>query len=107
MPVVGANAAYGRYLSGLCRSCHGPELTGGQPVEPGAPPAPSLTPGGELRRWTADGFISAMRTGTTPDGRQLDPMFMPWQSVGKLDDDELRALWLYLTSLPPQPTTGE
>ncbi|MBX3056165.1 MAG: c-type cytochrome [Anaerolineae bacterium] len=102
MPTVGANEAYGHYLAGLCRSCHGTELAGGQPGEPDAPPAPNLTPGGELQGWTEEDFITAMRTGMIPNGRQLDPMFMPWQSVGKLDDDELRALWLYLASLPPQ-----
>lgn len=107
MPTVGANEAYGHYLAGLCRSCHGTELTGGQPGEPESPPAPNLTPGGELQSWTEEDFITAMRTGMTPNGRQLDPMFMPWQSVGKLDGDELRALWLYLASLPPQQSVGE
>jgi hypothetical protein len=26
---------------------------------------------------------------------------MPWQSMGKMSDDELRAIWLFLKSLPP------
>ncbi len=107
MPTVGANEAYGHYLAGLCRSCHGTELTGGQPGEPESPPAPNLTPGGDLQDWTEEAFVTAMRTGMTPDGRQLNPMFMPWPSVGKLDDDELRALWLYLTSLPSQPSANQ
>jgi mono/diheme cytochrome c family protein len=107
MPAVGANEAYGQYLAGLCTSCHGANLAGGQPGEPDSPPAPNLTPGGELQGWTEEDFITAMRSGVTPNGRQLDPMFMPWQSVGKLDDEELRGLWLYLESLAPQQTAVE
>lgn len=106
MPELGANEAYGQYLAGLCTGCHGANLAGGQPSNPESPPAPNLTPGGELQGWTEADFITAMRTGITPTGRQLNPLFMPWESVGKLDDDELRGLWLYLESLPPQPTTA-
>lgn len=41
-----------------------------------------------------------MRTGLTPDGRELDTNFMPWESFGNFHDDELKAVWLYLSSLP-------
>ena len=27
---------------------------------------------------------------------------MPWQVLGKMTDGELRAIWLYLQSLPPR-----
>jgi mono/diheme cytochrome c family protein len=96
MPVVGANVEYGQYLSGMCQSCHGPDLTGGQPPEPDAPPAPDLTSGGPLASWTEAEFLTAMRTGVAPDGQTIDPDFMPWQSFGKLYDEELQALWIYL-----------
>lgn len=99
MPAVGATEAYGEYLSRLCQGCHGPQLAGAQPGDPESPPAPNLTPGGELGNWTEEDFIVAMRTGVTPTGRQLNPSFMPWESFGKLDDEELRGLWLYLHSL--------
>ncbi len=107
MPAVGANMAYGQYLSRLCQSCHGPDLAGGQPPDPESLPAPNLTPGGELAGWTEADFMAAMRTGLTPGGRLLDPAYMPWNSVGKLDDEELRALWMYLESLPARPTASE
>ena len=46
-------------------------------------------------------FLTAIRTGVTPRGYELDPDEMPWKFVGRLTDDELKALWLYLTSVPP------
>jgi mono/diheme cytochrome c family protein len=107
MPEIGANAAYGEYLSRFCQACHGEDLGGGSSLEPGAPPAPGLTPAGALGQWSEADFFRAMQTGMTPDGRQLDANFMPWTSLRKLDDGELRGLWLYLQSLPPVQTTEE
>ncbi len=40
--------------------------------------------------------MQAMRTGVTPEGRQLRNQYMPWQAIGQLSDDELRAILLYL-----------
>lgn len=101
MPEVGANEAYGEYLANFCKSCHGNDLAGAQPADPESPPAPNLTPGGELVGWTENDFINTMRTGITPSGHQLDPQFMPWESFGKFYDEELQGLWMYLQSLPP------
>jgi len=42
-----------------------------------------------------------MRTGVTPTGKQLDSELMPWKSMGQMSDDELKAIWLYLQTLPP------
>jgi hypothetical protein len=36
-----------------------------------------------------------------PYRKEADPMLMPWQSMGKMTDDELKAIWLYLKTLPP------
>jgi mono/diheme cytochrome c family protein len=100
MPTISANPEYGEYLSNLCTSCHGLDLSGQVSPEPGAPIAPNLTPGGGLAAWTEADFIHTMRTGVTPNGYALNPLYMPWESFGKLDDVELQALWIYLTSLP-------
>ncbi len=99
-PQVGA--AYGEYLVNTndCRQCHGALLTGGQSSEPGAPPGPNLLGEGGAARWTAAEFVTAMRTGITPDGRSLDASFMPWEDYGRMTDDDLTALHLYLQSLP-------
>jgi cytochrome c553 len=100
MPAVSASLEYGEYLSGMCTSCHGADLSGKQSSEPGAPIAPNLTPGGGAGAWTAEEFILTMRTGVNPGGHQLDPQYMPWKSFGKLADEELQAIWIYLASLP-------
>jgi len=101
-PDQGVTPDYGEYLvnAGDCRNCHGPDLTGQQPGEPGAPYAPNLTPGGHLAGWSAGGFITAMRTGVSPDGHEIDGTFMPWESIGRMTDDDLTAVWLYLQSRP-------
>jgi hypothetical protein len=39
-----------------------------------------------------------MRTGIDPNGHQISEQ-MPWRSVGKMDDDELTAIYQYLTHL--------
>jgi mono/diheme cytochrome c family protein len=92
---------YGGYLVDVadCHACHGADLSGGQSGEPGAPPAPDLTPGGELQDWTEADFITALRTGVAPGGRQLSD-YMPWKEYGKMTDNELKAVWAYLRSLP-------
>lgn len=102
-PAPGVTPEYGRYLAltGGCMGCHGPGLSGG-PV-PGTPPdfkpALNITSGGRLGQWSEADFISAMRTGVTKDGYKLDE-FMPWKAVGQLTDDELKALFAYLKSVP-------
>lgn len=106
MPEIGANVEYGAYLANFCRSCHGPELAGGQMGDPAAPPAPNLTPGGELSGWSEEDFIQTLRTGVTPGGHPLNPRFMPWESFAKFDDAELQALWMYLQTLPAVETSS-
>jgi len=98
-PPSGATVEYGEYLVAIgdCRACHGQELAGGAYPDPAVTqPVPNLTPGGELGAWTEEQFIQIMRTGGA-----LNPELMPVKEIGKLTDDELKAIWLYLHSLPP------
>ena len=95
---------FGFYLTRLCRGCHGENLAGGPPLEPDAPPGPNLPPAGNLAGWTYEQFAHAVRTGETPDGRSLNPQFMPWPAIGQATDTELQAMWTYLSSLEPVPT---
>lgn len=97
----GVTVAYGDYLvrTGQCRTCHGLELTGGKDPDPNAPPAPDLTRNGNLSAWTETSFIQAFRDGITPSGRQMN-QFMPWMFIGQMTDDELKAMWMYLHSIP-------
>ena len=99
-------ADYGGYLANVagCKGCHGPNLSGGKIAagDPAWGPAANLTPSGNLGTWTEAQFDETLRTGKRPDGIALkDPM--PWKVVGRMTDDELHALWLYLRSVPPRP----
>jgi len=107
-PAQAVNAAYGEYLvnTGDCKACHGVELSGAQPAEPGAPFAPNLTPGGDLANWTTENFIALMRTGKTPEGKMLDDA-MPWEHIGRMTDDDLTAIFLFLESLPAAETAAQ
>jgi mono/diheme cytochrome c family protein len=105
-PERGVSVEYGEYLVNTndCRICHGPELNGGPFPDPTVTKiSPNLTPGGELAFWTEEEFMNAMRTGTTPGGHKLDPDFMPWPGYRLFSDEELKAIWLYLQSLPKLP----
>ena len=103
-PAPGITSEFGEYLVTInsCRGCHGARLSGGITGEPGAPPAPNLTPGGELRAWSEAQFMETLRTGVTPSGTKMDTM--PWKYKGQMTDDELKAVWSYLISLPALPT---
>ena len=107
-PSVGVTVEYGEYLVNAhgCKSCHGQNLAGAQPPEPGAPFAPNLTPGGELPAWTETEFITLLRTGVKPSGEELSDS-MPWEGLGKMTDDEIKAVWMYLQALPALETTTE
>jgi cytochrome c553 len=104
MPEIGANREYGAYLAPFCTTCHGTDLAGGQ-FDPEAPPAPNLTPGGEMGDWSEAEFIQTMRTGVSPHGHAIDSEFMPWEAFAKYSDDELKALWMYLQSVPAVSNT--
>lgn len=94
-------ADYGAYLVkiGGCDFCHGPDLRGGQGPEPGAPPAPDITAGGPWGERAFDQFAHTLRTGIMPDGGVIEPAFMPWAGYGRMTDEELTAIWLYLQRL--------
>lgn len=102
-PPEAVTAEYGGYLASVagCSSCHGADLAGAQPPDPSAPPAPNLTAGGELGGWSESDFITTLRTGVTPGGDQLSDA-MPWKDYAAMTDDELKAVWLYLQSVPAE-----
>lgn len=56
-----------------------------------------------IGNWTADQFMRVFRTGKyggAPEGRNLLPP-MPWQGIGQMTDDELKAVFAYLQSTKP------
>jgi mono/diheme cytochrome c family protein len=104
--VPGVTVEYGGYLVtlGTCRDCHGEHLNG-RPLPPmlDEPPSRNLTPAGELSGWSEADFLQTIRTGVTPSGHTLrEPMAGILPSLQQQTDDELRAIFLYLQSLPPR-----
>ena len=99
-PQPGVTIAYGEYLTRICTVCHGVNLNG-QTIREGGNEyvALNLTPGGEVGFWSEEQFIATMHTGKKPGGQPLKDV-MPWKYLGRMTDDELKAVWLYLQSLP-------
>lgn len=79
-----------------CRGCHNADLTGGGGPPPGGA---NLTPTG-IGAWSEADFARTLRTGRTPDGRDLDPIMPRFN----LTDEELHDLWSYLRTVPAKGT---
>jgi mono/diheme cytochrome c family protein len=96
-PPKGPTSQYGEYSLSYhdCGKCHGEKLTGGVPGQM-APLGPDLS---VVKGWKFEEFIITMRTGVDPNGHELSEQ-MPWRTVGRIDDEELRAVYEYLTHLP-------
>jgi len=67
--------------------------------------AANLTPDKDtgLAEWSEETFIRAARTGKhggQPNGRDILPP-MPWFNLKDAPDEDLKAMWAYLRSLPP------
>lgn len=101
----GETKEYGEYLATSCMGCHGEHFSGGK--IPGTPPdfplVANITPDDEtgIGTWTEEDFFRALREGIRPDGRKLDE-FMPVRETSQLTDPEIRALYLYVSSLEPR-----
>ena len=113
-----AQIARGRYLVTLsgCSDCHTPGALLGSPdmkrylggsdvgfAIPGAGVfvAENLTPDKDtgLGSWTDAQMIAAIRTGKTPEGRELSPV-MPYPALSHLTDPDAHAIVAFLKSLP-------
>jgi len=96
-PPKSPSAQYGEYILSYqdCRECHGSKLSGGVQGQL-APIGPGLS---LVKDWTLEDFISTLRTGMDPSGHQLGKE-MPWQPIGKMDNEELTAMYEYLVGLP-------
>jgi mono/diheme cytochrome c family protein len=88
---------YGEYILSYqdCRACHGDKLTGGVPGQL-APLGPNLN---LVKGWKFEEFVATMRTGVDPNGHELGKQ-MPWQPVGRMANEDLRAVYEYLTHMP-------
>jgi mono/diheme cytochrome c family protein len=100
----GVTREHGQYVAAMCQGCHGAGLAGGK--IPGTPPdwpaAANLTPGegSAMPRYaSADQFTAMLRTGKRPDGSAVSRV-MPFEALGRLNDTDAQALYLYLQGVP-------
>ena len=95
--------AYGEYLAVFCTACHMPNFAGSEMFG-----SPNITPHETaVGTWTEAEFVRAVTEGVRPDGTQLDPEQMPWESFGRYTDEELHAIWAYLQTVEPVANASE
>ena len=116
---TGPTIENGKYLTvvGNCVVCHskidpvsgkpeGAIFSGGNPMESHVDPTktftpPNLTPhptDGWITGWSEDAFVNRLGAGIV---HPASPM--PWHAIQKMSDDDRRAIYRYLRSLPPAP----
>jgi len=97
----GVSVEHGQYVANMCKGCHGPDLVGGKVPggPPDWPPAARLArgDGSAMDRYpTPESLIAMFRSGKRADGSTVQ--VMPFASLGKMSDTDLRALHVYLKS---------
>ena len=112
MAATAGEAKRGEYLAtaGGCVACHtaagkdAVRFAGGHALKTpfGTFYGPNITPHPQagIGRWSEADFVRAMRDGRRPDGAHYFPAF-PYPSYTRIVDADLRDLWAWLRSLPP------
>lgn len=114
----GANVENGRYLVeavSLCGSCHtqrdpatgaftGARFTGATGMVDDFNPKrtwnpPNITKGGKLGQLSEDEFVARIHAGRVIPGSP-----MPWQNYSRMADEDLRAIYQFLASMPSDTT---
>jgi cytochrome c553 len=103
-PRAAVTPQFGEHLSQVCRGCHGENLSGGKmAADPNMPEVANLTSHETgLKDWTEADFLRALREGKRKDGTAIADA-MPWRALGKMSDDELKAIYAYLRTVPAVP----
>jgi mono/diheme cytochrome c family protein len=103
-----ALARRGEYLftAVSCAFCHGNDGAGGSKISwqaSGTLWARNITSDREtgIGAWSDAEIARAIRSGVTPDGRQLHWQGMIWDHLSNMDEEDVRALIAYLRVLPP------
>lgn len=117
-PPRGPTPEYWEYLAlhvNLCADCHTQRrgiratpdrsqlLAGSASPPSGFPVNPTnLTPDSAtgIGEWSDEDFLRTLRTGVNPQGDSLHAI-MPWREFRRMTEDDLRAIYLYLRTLPP------
>ena len=107
------SAEYGKYLTNSvanCKGCHtqrtlsgeftGEPFAGGNEIDGFI--TPNITPDSSSRifGWSEKNFVDRFRM-----GRLVPKSPMPWPSFGRMNDEELKAIYAYLKTLKPVRTT--
>jgi mono/diheme cytochrome c family protein len=110
-----SSAIYGEYLANNvanCRGCHtirtlsgeytGEFYAGGGDIDGFI--TPNITPDSTSRifGWSEKNFLDRFRM-----GKLVKKSPMPWQSFGRMSDEELKAIYAYLKTLNPVKTVTE
>lgn len=98
MVIPEISPSYGKYVAVSCTGCHREDFKGGDALIPGSPPVPNITATGNIGKWTEEQFITTLRTGVTPEGKNLDPKFMPWPMAKDLTETEIKSIYAFLKS---------
>ena len=125
VPAAADRVAYGEYLvnAAVCADCHTPrddqggplpgmDFAGGMPFSPngvGLVRSANITPDAVtgIGTWTEDQFVEKFRAYRDAPPRplhgdeRLQNTEMPWTYYAGMRDDDLRAVYAYLRSLPP------
>jgi mono/diheme cytochrome c family protein len=108
----------GEYLAKAagCVGCHTEEKQGAVPFAGGRALktpfgtfyGPNITPHPQagIGRWTEADFVRAVREGLRPDGAHYFPAF-PYPSYTRISEADLRDLWAFLRTLPPNPRASQ
>lgn len=105
-PERGTSKEYGEYMVNVsgCKTCHSADLSGGKSPDPLSPPVSNITPAGNISKWTSADFIKTIRTGITPEKKEINDKFMPWKHYAQYSDDDLTAIFNHLKSVPAKET---
>lgn len=96
--VKGPTKEYGQYLANSCSGCHKPDYKGGDNPIPGGKKVADITSTGNVGKWDLKQFVTAMRTGKTPE-KTLKNEDMPWKMTNNYTEEELEALFRYFQSI--------
>jgi len=107
-PEEAALAERGHYLFKVtsCAFCHGNDGSGGAKISMksfGTLWVRNITPDPEtgIGNWSDAQIARAIRSGVSKDGGVLHWQGMTWDHLSNLDEEDVRALILYLRTLPP------
>jgi len=105
-------SAYGKYLVlsiGNCAGCHtkrdirgaylAPVLSGGDPMSGLTPPNLTNDSTGRIFNWTEQQFIDRFHK-----GKLFAKSEMPWNCYKRMNDDELKAIYKFLKTVPATKT---